>query len=273
VAGVDGKMVAQVLESFVDRRSDCVTYPELLAFLLDCSGGHVMRRLHALDGVRQRQGYHLAEFLKALAKKGTKVDAGKFTDLLMGLGIFLTETALATVFAHLGTPAGNLDVPSFVAALEDGGTDLADKAVLRPTRVEAKPFAAGGKDAMDADDLAWKILKEYDDRMTKSVERAFDVFDEKNKNELPVEELERIFCCLGLTPPSDDLSDLVAEIDPKKTGKMGFNEFFLPVVRYVGEPLPSFPPPPLSSPLFSPYLVPYLVPYLAAPLLPPATWT
>ena len=261
-------MVAQVVESFLDRRSDCVAYPELVAFLSDCSADHVMRRLHTLNAVRQRQGYHLADFLRALAKKGTKVDAGKFTDLLVGLGIFLTETARATVFSQLGTPAGNLDVPSFVAALEDGGTDRLG-GVLRPARVEARPLhVSAGADAMSADDLAWKILKEYDDRvtkvrlwpawkcpptppsahiqahqhphppprrplaLTKSVERAFDVFDEKNKNELPVEDLERIFCCLGLTPPSDDdMAGLVADVDPKKTGKMGFNDFFTPVVR------------------------------------------
>ena len=61
------------------------------------------------------------------------------------------------------------------------------------------------------------------------------MFDEKNKNEVPAEELERIFSCVGLSPPTDDVQDLVAQIDPNKTGKLEFNEYISQVVPYIRE--------------------------------------
>ena len=50
-----------------------------------------------------------------------------------------------------------------------------------------------------------------------------------------LQDLERIFCCLGLSPSTDDVHELIAEIDPRKTGKLEFNAFISHVVPYLRE--------------------------------------
>ena len=181
--GVEIKMLTQLSESFLDRASDCVLYPELISFLSSCSLWHVMHRLHTLDAIRQKQGYHFGDFLKISAKKGTKMDHLRLMDHLLGLGIILPETSLTTIFMNFSHGhTGLLDIPTFVATLEDAGSNDPEK-VVKHVRLEATPFV-GSKTASSAgmnaeNELSLKILKEYDDRVCKSVERVFDLLDEK----------------------------------------------------------------------------------------------
>ena len=55
-------------------------------------------------------------------------------------------------------------------------------------------------------------------RLKKSVQIAFDLFDEKNNNEIPTIELERILCSIGHNLPTEELAELASEIDKKNKG-------------------------------------------------------
>ena len=48
-----------------------------------------------------------------------------------------------------------------------------------------------------------------------------------------MEELERIFCCLGMNPPTEDMADLLLDMDPKTTGKLNYNDFIVPMISYI----------------------------------------
>lgn len=90
---VDRKFITQLLEAFQDHSSDCILYPEMLAFLGNCSLWNVMNRLHALDLVRRKQGYNFGEFLKKYAaKRGQKIDSSRLSEQLLAIGILLPDT-------------------------------------------------------------------------------------------------------------------------------------------------------------------------------------
>jgi hypothetical protein len=81
------------IKAFQDSSSDCIQYPELLAFLGNCSLWNVMHRLHTIDLIRQKQGYNFGEFLKKYgAKKGQKIDASRLSEQLLAIGILLPDT-------------------------------------------------------------------------------------------------------------------------------------------------------------------------------------
>ncbi len=97
--GVDLKSIQTVLLGFKDSKSDCVLYIELLSFLSNCSIWDVMNRIQRLELIRQKQGYDFQEFLLSYTqKKGKLVDASKFNELSVSLGIFIPETGISTIF-------------------------------------------------------------------------------------------------------------------------------------------------------------------------------
>ena len=84
-----------------------------------------------------------------------------------------------------------------------------------------------------ADDVSTLILNEYDDRVVRAVQSAFDIFDVNSKNEIQSVELERVLTSLGHNASMDDVTDLIYEIDPKNTGILGFNPFITHVIPYL----------------------------------------
>jgi Ca2+-binding EF-hand superfamily protein len=64
----------------------------------------------------------------------------------------------------------------------------------------------------------------------KALQRAFDLFDLANNNEVASEELARILCSIGLSPSLDDLNLLIAKIDPHATARMSFDSSFMKYV-------------------------------------------
>lgn len=84
-----------------------------------------------------------------------------------------------------------------------------------------------------SDDLTARILSEYDERVIRAVQRAYDIFDINNKNEIQSVELERVLCSLGHSVSMDCIADLIFEMDPKNTGMLGFNNFITYVIPYL----------------------------------------
>ena len=84
-----------------------------------------------------------------------------------------------------------------------------------------------------ADDVSTSILNNYDDRIIKAVQQAFDIFDINNKNEILAVELERVFCSLNQNISIDDITDLIEDIDKKHTGMLRFNNFMTYIIPYL----------------------------------------
>ena len=234
---LDAAVLDSLLTAFLDKSSDCVKYPELLSFLGCCSNWAVLQRFNQLDLIRQKQGYHFKDFLLKSSKKfGKKLDAIKFADMLLGLGILMPETAMLTIFANFADKATkSLKVETFVASLEDAAGGDGEKSRSR-VRNEVPEFA-GGKDGKCP--IAASILKAYDERVTRAVQLAFDSLDKNNSNELPDTDLERVLCCLGFSATVDEMDDLLAKIDRKGSGLLEYNEFMLHVVAFIRSKYPT----------------------------------
>ena len=84
-----------------------------------------------------------------------------------------------------------------------------------------------------SDDVTDRILSEYDERVIRAVQRAYDIFDVSNRNEIQSVELERVLCSLGQSVSMDCIADLIFEMDPKNTGMLGFNNFITYVIPYL----------------------------------------
>lgn len=228
---VDSNTLAGLLEGFQDSSSDCILYPELISFLGSCSLWNVMYRLNQIDLIRQRQGYNFQDFLVKYCKKGKKVDFVKLADQFLGLGILIPDTAISTIFLNYGDSTHKiLDAEKFVAALAAAGNEEAENS--KKTRLEISPFAVTGA---DSDDLVQSILKEYDERVMKALQKAFDLFDLNSGNEIVATELERILCCVGFEPSVNDIQMLTNQIDRRGTGLLEYNNFMAVCVPYMRE--------------------------------------
>lgn len=114
-----------------------------------------------------------------------------------------------TIFGHFGGSrgtlsftggtGGTLDVEVFVAAIDDAENANIKNAV----RTEIKPYESKN---VDVNDISSLILSDYDERVVRAVQQAFDLFDLNNKNEILAVELERVLCSLGQTASMDDIT-------------------------------------------------------------------
>jgi hypothetical protein len=101
---------------------------------------------------------------------------------------------------------GTLDVEVFVAAIEDADNETMKVAV----RTEIKPYESKN---VDIDDMSSRILGDYDERVVRAVQQAFDLFDLNNTNEILAVELERVLCSLGLTATMDEITGQDCELN------------------------------------------------------------
>ena len=224
----DSASMDLVLVAFQDSQSDCILYPELWAYLSCCLKICVVNRIAELDTLRQKQGYNLVEFLMKLSRK-SKIDASRFTDQMVGLGILLPETAVCIIFSHFcidkKTNKGYLDMEAFADALTGAGDAGAEAGKLRRRdandRQELQAYSSNG----GTDDIASAILSEYDVKLSRAMQIAFDMFDTDNSNTIKEDDLERIMDALSYDCDYTDLEDLLSKIDRGNTGILEYNNF------------------------------------------------
>ena len=224
-----------LLRAFQDSASDCVLYPELLSFLACCSLRHILARVTFLSGIRLKQGYDFTKHLQKTATKGKKIDRTKAMELFSSIGILLPDAAVETLFLQYGSGKKNdvIDLEGFAADLAkhtEGGDD--DTVAARRDVGGSRAFDMGtGADGRC--EIQERILKEYDERVIRAVEHAFDLFDTKAKNEVPTHELERIICSLGQAADPEGIDALAREIDRRDEGVMEFHRFMDHIVPYL----------------------------------------
>ena len=126
VPSVDDGVIDTLFDAFADLDSkDCLMYPELWAFLMQCHEQSVMSRVAALDAIRHKQGYSTGDALSKLSKKKKKVDKATVSTILINLGVLVPECGVVTVFnAYSSDKAKSvLNVETFIEAIEAGDTD------------------------------------------------------------------------------------------------------------------------------------------------------
>lgn len=229
---IEEKTVKSLVTGFHDSKSDCILYVELISFLNGCSVWDVMNRLNRIESIRQKQGYNFQDFLiKFTQKNGNIIDTTKFKELFTTLGIIVLESSIVTIYTVFGTPSNKskilgLETQKFVTALTDANDDMFNG----KSAYELKSF---DDDNRFQDDGVREILREYDDNIQRAIQKAFDVFDVKNTNEIASVELERVLNSLGFSVYMEELLDLTSLIDPRTTGVMEFNSFMTHTVEFI----------------------------------------
>ena len=226
------KSLKNLIQAFLDTKSDCVLHIELISFLSNCSVWDVMNRIHRIEMIRQRQGYKFQDFLiKFTQRNGNIIDTNKFKELFTTLGIIVLESSIVTIYTVFGTQnnkskALGLDTQKFVSALTNANDDM----FTGKNTYEIKSF---DDDNRFRDDGVRDILREYDDILQRAVQRAFDIFDTKNTNEIPSIELERVLNSLGFSMYIEEVLDLTLLIDPITTGMMEYNSFMTHTMEFL----------------------------------------
>jgi Ca2+-binding EF-hand superfamily protein len=246
VPTLDDNIIDTLFDAFADADSnDCLCYPELWSFLIQCHEQSVMARLAALDAVRHKQGYSTGDALSKLNKKKKKVDKSTTSTIFVNLGVLMSECALHTVFGAYSSDKAKsvLHVDHFIEALEGGNdedvNDFSPAALRR--RKEAEQAGGGrGIRAFTARDggvskceISSQILSEYDAKLTRMAQLAFDMFDTENNNTINSSELERVMCALGYEVDYVELDDLLDEIDKKDKGYLEYHAFMNGVLKFV----------------------------------------
>jgi calmodulin len=234
--GVDQKYINRILAAFLDESSDCVLYPEMLSYLSCCSLWNVMYRLHLVDRIRRKQGYNFSEFLvKYSAKHGKKLDREKTTDLFLGIGMLVPETALDTIFNKYAASDGvSMEAKAFAKGLadvesSDGGDDGA------PHKKDRKDISSWGLTEDGKCAIQAELINKYHTRMLRAMALAFDIFDEKDTNQIASLDIERVLCALGQRATPAEIDNLLLRIDPNDTGMLEYNPFMDHVVQFVKE--------------------------------------
>ena len=231
-AGVDQKYLRRLLQSFQDESSDCVLYPELLSFLSCCSLWNVMYRLHLVDRIRRKQGYNFTDFLvKYTSKNGKKLDREKTMELFLGIGMLIPETGLETIFNKYSLPDGiHMDAKAFAKGLADVTGGDGDDA---PHKVDRKDISSWGLNEDGKCAIQAELVNKYHMRMLRAMDLAFDIFDEKNTNQIAELDIERVLCALGQKASPADIYSLLTRIDPHESGVLDYNAFMDHVVKFI----------------------------------------
>lgn len=221
------KDLGKLLDPFCDESSDCIMYPELLAFLGCCSLWNVMYRLHIINRIRKKQGYNFGEFLVNYSKKvGKKMDRAKAGDLFLGIGMLLPETALETIFSMYSKDSAHMDTTLFVNGLNEVETIDGDEegGSRRKDRREIEAFEGDSEE---------QLLKEYDERLVNALVRAFELFDPDGNDCIPSVELERVLCALGQPFTHTELRDLIERIGVNSDDELEYDKFMEHVIPFL----------------------------------------
>eukprot|EP00605_Chrysophyceae_sp_TOSAG23-4_P002649 GSChrysophyteH1.ASY1.ANO1.2925.1 assembled CDS len=228
---VDDATMDLILVAFQDRNSDCIMYPEMYSFLVSCHINSVVHRLYELDLIRQKQGYNLIDFLQKLSRK-SKVDHVKLSDQFVSLGLLISECAVHTLYHNFAIDKKSnknyLSIDALATAIArvtdpDANENTTKLRGSRRSRGEGQLTDYIGKDGKD--EISDRILKEYDEKLKRAVQLAFDIFDKENANALPEEDLERIMHCIGYDATFTELDDLLNKIDRSGSGIMEYSNF------------------------------------------------
>jgi calmodulin len=259
----DHKKMRKLLSAFQDPNSDCVLYPELLSFLSSCSVWNVMYRLHLVDKIRKKQGYHLADYLLKITRgegrgggthkqKKCKLTKMKLFEIFLKLGILMTDTALETIFQRYryqregkgkGKGKGDdddgddeedsIDTKAFVKDLNE----MESSGDTAPMKKNRKDISSWQQDAALTKDgkcqIKEDLLKKYDTRMLRAIDLAFDLFDQNSRNEIAALDIERVLCALGQKPSPAEIEMLLEKIDPHGKDVLEYNTFMDVVLPYI----------------------------------------
>jgi Ca2+-binding EF-hand superfamily protein len=217
------------IQVFLDGTTGQIAYPEMIAFFLAHSLSFVGSRLNFSFDIRKKQGYDVRDDLARLYKTHkNSVDVGHIQTRFVDLGLIFPETMVRFLSANCVSPeTNNFSLERFadVAQTDEDSSPLEISRVVETTSSIREPNKICN--------ISMNILTEYDGIMLKSLQRAFDLFDKKNTNEIPSDDLERVLCSVGLTPSVEDLQSLLLKLDPKDFGTIEFNSFMKQVVPYV----------------------------------------
>jgi calmodulin len=240
----DHKGIVKLLTAFQDPNSDCVLYPELLSFLGSCSLWNVMYRLHLVDKLRKKQGFHFADhLLKMTQKHKYKLTKEKLFEVFLGIGILITDTALETIFQKYRHPQKEdereedrhpdaLDAKAFVRDLNE----MESSGDAAPMKKDRKDITTWEQKALTSDgkcQIKETLLKKYDTRMLRAIDLAFDLFDQNSRNEIAALDIERVLCALGQKPSPADIEMLLEKIDPNGKDVLEYNTFMDVVLPYI----------------------------------------
>jgi Ca2+-binding EF-hand superfamily protein len=167
--------------------------------------------------------------------------------LLVHIGLLIPEVSIAVIFTHYADKQKHLNVESFVSALDDMSSLQEDDDFSPSTLSRDRRSRGGTNENVDnpkflqstrTDDISKKILSEYDEKMKKTVQMAFDNADTENNDVIPAWKLERVMSSLGYDVDYDDLLELLGKIDKREKGMLEYHDFFNHVVTYIRNQYP-----------------------------------
>jgi len=226
--GVEISNVQELYSAFQDKHSDNCYYPELLAYLGCCSLWNVLHRIHHLDLIRQKQGYHFQEHLMKHHRKGKKIDYSRLRELFQSIGILVPETGFEVIFKMYGGKSKCVDIEKLTSAIENAAKESPEQAKAIE-RVQAfSKIESDGKC-----EITQSLLQDYDARIIKAIQISFDIFDHSRHNEILAADLERVIQSVGFNPEINDILELLHKIDRKGTGMLEFNDFMINIMPYL----------------------------------------
>jgi Ca2+-binding EF-hand superfamily protein len=77
------------------------------------------------------------------------------------------------------------------------------------------------------------------DAEKQELRQAFNLFDQDGGGKIDSDEVRVVLRVLGFNPSLEELRRLVAEIDPKGSGTVDFNQFTKILLKKISEPLPT----------------------------------
>ena len=218
-------LVERVLSAFTDSRSDCVFYPEVVAYLGSCHIWSVMQRLHHLERTRRRQGYDFSSHLREVGDITSSDLALQF----LSIGFLVPEIGYECIFKKFSTksPGVKISITELLQAIEDPGSLInrgpsSTRNVLK--RFEAHSSSMGTPD---------RLLEKYDEALEIALEKAFNLFDVNHSGEVATSDLERIICCVGRKVDPVDLLDLINKLDPRDRGTIRGDPFMDVMLSYL----------------------------------------
>ena len=238
-AKVDSNLVTTLCECFKND-SNSIYYPELLCFLKCCSSRMMIRRIHSLDIIRQKQGYKFGEYLiKYVAKVGKKLDKTRLFEQFLSIGILLPNITFEMLYSnYLNSKTRLLDAEALVSAMHENvpqsNLEFGDpNTTITPRVHRRKAGNLSESKPGELTDIDLEILKAYDETIVKSAQRIFDIFDSKNNNEVSTIELDRMITSLGYKYSPDEIASLIDDIDKRKSGIMFYDSYIAVIVPFL----------------------------------------
>lgn len=80
-----------------------------------------------------------------------------------------------------------------------------------------------------------EILAQFTEKQIKLYRDVFDSFDADKSESIDLEELAEVFRALGQTPSTEEIQDIIKEVDIDGSGQIDFDEFLQVIARQEAE--------------------------------------